>query len=255
MTLRLNLFALLLIATLALAACGQPADSAQPAAPTADAMMEATDSAMEKPADGAMASAEMAAEDDAMMKDEGGDEAMMDDASHDDAMAGDEMAGDGDAMMDEAAVDLPAWSNVELTDVNSGEGFRIADHQGQVVLVETLAVWCSNCLKQQKQVKALHEILGERDDFVSVGLDIDLNEDAGKLRGHAERNEFDWVYAVATPEVAREIGQLYGNLFLNPPSTPMLIVDRSGQVHPLPFGIKSAADLQEALAPFLAEMM
>jgi hypothetical protein len=28
-----------------------------------------------------------------------------------------------------------------------------------------------------------------------------------------------------------------------------------GQVHPLPFGIKSADDLQAALAPFLAEAM
>ena len=52
-------------------------------------------------------------------------------------------------------------------------------------------------------------------------------------------------------EVAREIGQLYGDQFLNPPSTPMLIVDRQGKVHLLPFGRKTAEDLQEALAPFL----
>jgi hypothetical protein len=55
--------------------------------------------------------------------------------------------------------------------------------------------------------------------------------------------------------VAREIGQLYGDQFLNPPSTPMLIVDRHGEVHLLPFGRKSADDLQEALAPFLNDGM
>jgi hypothetical protein len=123
------------------------------------------------------------------------------------------------------------------------------------VLVETLAVWCSNCLKQQREVLALHEALGERDDFISVGLDIDLNESAEQLKGHAERNGFDWIYAVATPDVARAISDLYGVNFLNPPSTPMLIIDRHGQVHPLPFGIKSAAELQAALEPFLSEGM
>jgi hypothetical protein len=55
--------------------------------------------------------------------------------------------------------------------------------------------------------------------------------------------------------VAREIAALYGDQFLNPPSTPMLIIDRRGQVHPLPFGIKSAADLRQALEPFLNEVM
>ena len=66
-----------------------------------------------------------------------------------------------------------------------------------------------------------------------------------------EDNGFDWLYAVAPLEVAREIGQLYSAQFLNPPSTPMLIIDRQGNVHTLPFGIKSADQLLEALGPFL----
>ena len=80
-----------------------------------------------------------------------------------------------------------------------------------------------------------------RDDFVSLGLDIDSNEDAAKLQGFVEKNGFDWMYAVAPTEVAREYSSFYGAQFLNPPSTPMLIIDRHGEAHPLPFGIKSAA--------------
>ena len=68
---------------------------------------------------------------------------------------------------------------------------------------------------------------------------------------YAAQHGFDWAYAVAPREVAREISRLYGAQFLNPPSTPMLIIDRHGEAHPLPFGRKTAADLQEALAPFL----
>jgi cytochrome oxidase Cu insertion factor (SCO1/SenC/PrrC family) len=148
---------------------------------------------------------------------------------------------------------MPAYFSSELTDVRSGESFMIADFQGKVVLVETLAQWCSNCLKQQNQVLDLHAIMGARDDFVSLGLDIDPNEDAATLKDYVKRNGFNWLYAVAPAEVSREIANLYGDQFLNPPSTPMFIIDRHGQVHPLPFGIKSAAELMEALKPFLEE--
>jgi hypothetical protein len=196
------------------------------------------------------------------------DEAMMEDkdeTSSEDEMgdAGDEAmdAGDGDMMegesetMTEDAITGPDWLKAELADARSDGPFKVADFQGKVVLVETLAMWCSNCLKQQKQVLALHDLLGERDDFVSLGIDIDPNENAAALKTYIESNGFDWLYTVAPIEVAREIGQLYGDQFLNPPSTPMLIIDRHGEVHLLPFGIKSAESLLEALQPFLDEEM
>jgi len=112
-------------------------------------------------------------------------------------------------------------------------------------------MWCSNCLKQQGQVQGLHELIGENEDFVSLGVDIDPNENAAALSSYINKNGFGWLYTVAPTEVAREIGQLYGDQYLNPPSTPMLIIDRDGQVHLLPFGIKSAESLLEALQPFL----
>jgi peroxiredoxin len=150
---------------------------------------------------------------------------------------------------------VPDWFAVSLTSVNTGETFTINDLKGKVVLVETMAVWCTNCFQQQTQVKALHEKLGMRDDFVSIGMDIDPNEDASKLQGFVEKNGFDWMYAVSPVDVSREISSLYGAQFLNPPSTPMLIIDRHGEAHPLPFGIKSADDLLAALQPYLDEAM
>ena len=48
---------------------------------------------------------------------------------------------------------------------------------------------------------------------------------------------------------------LYGNQLLNPPSTPILIIDRHGEVHLLPFGIKSSEDLLKAIEPFLKDEM
>ena len=52
-------------------------------------------------------------------------------------------------------------------------------------------------------------------------------------------------------EVAREISHLYGDQYLNPPSTLIFIVDRLGEVHTLPFGIKSADNLYNPVMSFL----
>jgi hypothetical protein len=179
-----------------------------------------------------------------------------DDMNDDDVMMDDEMK--EDAMMDEkddgmaeGAMMAPEWFRAELTNARTGEPFMVADFEGKVVLVETLAMWCSNCRKQQGEVKTLHDLIGKRDDFVSLGIDIDPNENAEALQAYINNHGFDWLYTVAPSEVSREIGQLYGDQYLNPPSTPMLIIDREGNVHLLPFGIKSAESLLESLRPFL----
>ena len=162
-----------------------------------------------------------------------------------------------DTMMDEPAgmMEAPDWFGASLTDARTGQAFSINDFQGKVVLVETMAIWCTNCLKQQGQVKALHEQLGARDDFVSIGLDIDPNEKIDALKVYVENKGFDWLYAVPTKDVSREIASLYGDQFLNPPSTPIVVIDRHGEAHPLPFGIKSADDLMQAIQPFLDESL
>jgi hypothetical protein len=193
----------------------------------------------------------MAKEDDAMME----EEAMMEDEMAEESMSdeqGDEMGSD-DHMLDEAMM-APAWFSVPLVDVHTGTSFTIDELKGQVVLVETMAVWCSNCLRQQREVQTLHAALGERDDFISIALDIDPNENAEILRNFAEGNGFDWLYAVAPVEVASQFGELYGQQFLNPPSTPILLIDRHGEVHTLPFGIKSAGELRESVESLLEQM-
>jgi peroxiredoxin len=183
-------------------------------------------------------------------------EAMMDKdtTATPDAMMDKDVTATPEGMADkDDMMESPAWFSTTLAEARTGETFTIADFKGKVVLVETMAVWCSNCLKQQGQVKALHELLGMREDFVSLGLDIDPNEDTAQLKAFIDSNGFDWMYAVAPAEVSAELSGLYGAQFLNPPSTPMLIIDRQGEAHPLPFGIKSTEELLDALQPYLDE--
>ena len=206
----------------------------------------------------------------AMMEDKGGmpgkamtEEPIMED-NHGDTMiepTHDTMMDDSmstpDAMMDDSTgtMESPTWFGASLTDARTGQVFSINDFQGKVVLVETMAIWCTNCLQQQGQVKALHAQLGARDDFISIGLDIDPNENTAALKTYVENKGFDWLYAVPSKDVSREIASLYGDQFLNPPSTPIVVIDRHGEAHPLHFGIKSADDLMQAIQPFLDESM
>ncbi|MEN9562680.1 MAG: hypothetical protein RIR73_924 [Chloroflexota bacterium] len=194
--------------------------------------------------------------DDSMMEE---DAMMTEEAMHDTAMTEEVMmteeAMTEEAMADDTMMESPAWFGISLMNVRTNEAFTIEDLHGKVVLVETMAVWCPNCLKQQAQVQELHNLLGERDDFVSIGLDIDPNEDSSKLLSFIDEQGFDWAYAVSPADVSRDLASLYGDQFLNPPSTPMLVIDRHGIVHPLPFGIKSADDLLKAIQPYLDESM
>lgn len=270
MHVRKSLFGLLLLVVLVVSACGGAAPAPEAAVKGAEAMVEeaAPEATMEKDASGtvvetgssdamteeAVPKVTMEKEDSGTGVDAASSDAMMEEPSPEAAIDEEpldaSMPAGGDAM-----TELPNWFATQLTDVHTGETLTVAGLKGKVVLVETMAIWCPKCLRQQQEVKALHEALGERDDLVTLVLDVDPNKDAGDLKDYATKNGFTWTYAVAPPEVAREIGQLYGDQFLNPPSTPMFIVDRHGQVHLLPFGRKTAGDLQEALAPFLSEGM
>ena len=173
-----------------------------------------------------------------------------------DAMMGDSMV-TPEAMTNESTdmIGTSAWFSASLTDARTGQVFSINDFSGKVVLVETMAIWCTNCLQQQGQVKALHTQLGARDDFVSIGLDVDPNENAAALKTYVENKGFDWLYAVSPKDVSREIASLYGDQFLNPTSTPIVVIDRHGEAHPLPFGIKSADNLMQAIQSYLDESM
>lgn len=154
----------------------------------------------------------------------------------------------------EEMMEAPAWFGASFQDVRTGEAFKISDFKGKVVLVETMAVWCPTCYRQQQEIKALHDLLGMREDFVSISLDIDPNEDKTVLAGYLQQNtEFDWRYAVAGPDIAREIGSIYGDQFLNPPSAPALVIDRHGVAHPLPFGLKRVDELMQMIQPYLDE--
>jgi thiol-disulfide isomerase/thioredoxin len=113
-------------------------------------------------------------------------EVMMEDST--DAMKSPNSTATPNEMVSEL-VEMPAWFDASLINVRTGEDFTINDFKGKEVMVETLAMWCPNCKKQQSHVKALHGILGMNKDLISIGLDIDPNENAD-LKNYTDSNGF-----------------------------------------------------------------
>ena len=132
-----------------------------------------------------------------------------------------------------------AWAQAELTDVATGESFRIADLAGKAVIVETMAIWCTNCLAQQGDVyRALGDLDSDRVAYVL--LDVDPNETAPALAEYRTRNGFTGTYAIAGRETARALADEYGDQVLNPPSTPMILIGTDGRITLTDFGHKSS---------------
>ncbi len=137
-----------------------------------------------------------------------------------------------------------AWARTDLTDVATGESFRIADLGGRVVIVEPMAIWCVKCLAQQREVyAALAELDPELVSYILI--DVDPNETAPALAEYRSRNGFTGTYVVAGSETARALAADFGDQVLNPPSTPMILIGTDGRITMTDLGHKSAGVVAE----------
>jgi thiol-disulfide isomerase/thioredoxin len=134
----------------------------------------------------------------------------------------------------------------ELVDVRTGATFTLGELAAEKpVLVEAMAIWCTTCLAQQREVVDAHEAA----DFHSVGIDVDPNERADDLADYAEREGFDWRFAMADSQLVQLLTERYGFAVTNPPSTPTFVVSADGGVRALEFGhVRSADELVAELA-------
>ncbi|HIJ11554.1 TPA: redoxin family protein [Candidatus Woesearchaeota archaeon] len=145
-----------------------------------------------------------------------------------------------------AAVTIPTWMTTELTDVNSGESFTIAQFKGKPILLESFAVWCPKCTKQQKNVQKLHEEVG--DDVISISLNTDPNEDVERVKEHTARHGFEGKYAIAPKELTQSLVIEFGIGVVNAPSVPVVLVCEDLSTRLLPRGIKSVNTLKQEIA-------
>jgi len=142
-----------------------------------------------------------------------------------------------------ADLELPAWMDFELEDAVSGKTFTIRELVGRPILLESFAVWCSICLRQQKEMARLVELEGDR--IVHIALNTDPNEDLDKVREHAMTHGFDWYYAVAPIEMTQLLIDEFGLTVVNAPRAPVVLIAEDGSAELLRSGVKTAEELLE----------
>jgi thiol-disulfide isomerase/thioredoxin len=131
--------------------------------------------------------------------------------------------------------------DIELTDVATGQTFKISDFKGKPILLESFAVWCPTCLAQQKEVKQVLEREGEA--VVHISLDTDPNEDAAKVLEHLERNELDWYFAVSPIELTEALIDEFGLEIVAAPRAPVALICADQSTRFLRSGVKDAEEL------------
>ncbi len=136
------------------------------------------------------------------------------------------------------------WKDISLNDVNTGKNFKISDFKGKPILIESFAVWCPICTKQQREVKKLHETNKE---VVSISLDTDPNEDEAFVKEHAQNNGFDWHYVVSPVSLTKALIDEFGSGVVNAPSAPVIIICPDDSNKYLKRGVKDAAELQKEI--------
>lgn len=216
-----------LVGLLVLAACGSGAGSAEPAV-----QEENSETAV---------SEDTPTDDEAMgemSEDEHMDETMAEDEEMDEAMADEDVM---EGAEQTAVVAGPEWLTLSLTDARTGEPFSLADFAGRPIYVEPMATWCTNCRRQMNAISAGQDQIPA--EAVIIGLSVEPNLDDNVLAGYANNQGYNWLFAVATPELIEAMVNEYGRSVANPPSTPHFIVRPDGSITALSTGFHTIEEI------------
>ena len=80
----------------------------------------------------------------------------------------------------EPAAKLDPAPEFETKDL-AGEDVKLADYEGQVVLLNTWATWCEPCVRELPELARLHESLKDKG-FTVIGLNTDVRSKLAAVR-------------------------------------------------------------------------
>lgn len=131
------------------------------------------------------------------------------------------------------ALDSDPLHRVTLTDVRSGEEITLGALAAEKpLLLETMAIWCTNCRSQQHNVVAAHDLA----DFHSLSLDVDPGEQPEDLATYADREGFDWHFAMADAQLATQLRERFGTAVIVPPGMPKILFRTDGSIELIGLG-------------------
>lgn len=137
------------------------------------------------------------------------------------------------------------WKNMTLTDARTDKSYKISDFKGKTVLLESFAVWCPLCLKQQQIIQQLEQQSSGK--IISISLDTDPNEEQEIVKQHAISNNFEWYFSVSPKQMTDALINEFGLSIVHAPSTPVILICADQNTRLLGKGVKSIEKLQEEI--------
>lgn len=135
-----------------------------------------------------------------------------------------------------------SWRTAELSDVRTNDSFTIGN-LSKPVLIESFAIWCPPCTRQQQEIKALKDEVNAS----SVSVNVDPEEDDGRVRQHASDNGFDWRYVTPPKQTTRLFVEAFGRTFISPPSVPVILVCDENTSKLLDRGVNTVTELRKEI--------
>ena len=136
----------------------------------------------------------------------------------------------------------PEWLDVPITNARTNAPIRLADLAGKTVVVESMAIGCAPCYAQELEAKqALAQLSTDR--VVYVSLNMLPGTSAAQLTRYADENQFSWMFATDTEQIAPALQQHFGITILNVDAVPMSFISPRGTVSALQTGGIAAGDL------------
>ena len=114
----------------------------------------------------------------------------------------------------ELGLEVPDWT----FDMSDGTTLRLSDLEGQVVLVDLMATWCTNCDTQNGYLETIFSDLAGS--VVVMSLTVDSSETVSMMADYKSNKELDWQHGVD--------GGHFRNYFSISSVPTMILIDGNG---------------------------
>lgn len=99
-----------------------------------------------------------------------------------------------------------------------GTTYKLSQLRGKYVFLDVWATWCGPCIGEVPNVKALHEAMEKRSDFVLIGISLDTDREA--LKAAMQQRGIDWPQVFGPKSGAREAFEMLNGVAI--PSTSLI---------------------------------
>ena len=134
----------------------------------------------------------------------------------------------------ELALEVPETWTFEMSD---GTSITLADLEGQVVLVDLMATWCSSCVTQNGYLETVHEGLGGIGAIIS--LTVDTSETASMMDDYKTSKNLPWAHGVDDRQ--------FMNYFSISSVPSMVLIDGDGIFRYFHIGLWPAASISDKI--------